>query len=222
MQSKVIVTVLAISVLGGFLYAPAAIATSTDVDFSGDFVQDNDVALFAFTMDATQVVTAFSSSWLCGDCGLGFDPILAIWNADTGAVIAQQDDGGNAGTTFSNGVGYDHGVWDTWFQISLGPGNYFASIQQFDNFALGANLVDGFVHDADPHFTTAFGPQADFNGLWSGTDGRTSNWEFHVLGVASASLVVQPGSEPIPEPASMVLLILGLTGIAARQRRRKA
>ncbi|MCA9262753.1 MAG: DVUA0089 family protein, partial [Planctomycetales bacterium] len=140
-----------------------------DFDFSGTFTKDNDIALLNFTVGSTSTVTVFSSSWVEGNTtGVpvhGFDPILAIWDS-SGNLIEQQDDGGFSGQESSNGTLYDVGTWDSYYQVLLGPGTYTASIAQFDNFAAGSNLSDGFIHDSDPHFTTGWGPQADFNGVW--------------------------------------------------------
>jgi len=50
-------------------------AIPSDFDFSGTFTNDNDIVLLDFSVDSTSTVTIFSSSWLAGDNGLGFDPI---------------------------------------------------------------------------------------------------------------------------------------------------
>ncbi len=63
-------------------------AAAADFDFSGSFVNDNDVLRFNFTVGAPGVVTLFTSSWLGG----GFDPILSLWDS-AGNQLAEQDDG---------------------------------------------------------------------------------------------------------------------------------
>ena len=75
-------------------------ASALEFDFSGTFQNDNDVQFFSFSISATTTVTAFSSSWLSGDSGLGFDPILALWDS-SGNLIEQQDDGSFDGSTLS-------------------------------------------------------------------------------------------------------------------------
>ena len=191
-------------------------AIPTDFDFSGTFTNDNDVVLLDFSVDATSTVTIFSSSWLLGDSGLGFDPILSIWDS-SGNLLQEQDDGGLIGSTLSNGVSYDHGIWDSYFSITLGAGNYSASIGQYNNFATGTSLADGFIHDGNPNFTfdEGFGTADLFNGVWSGTDTRTGDWEFHLLNVETASVNV-------PEPSPLALLGLGLIGLRLIRKKKEA
>ena len=205
---------LAVAVMVGIcLLSATPVLAALDFDFSGNFNQDNDIVLLNFTVGEVSTITIFSSSWDDG----GFDPILAIWDA-SGDLVNQQDDGHNVGSTLSNAVSYDHGNWDSYYDVILAVGDYTASIGQFDNFAAGGNLSDGFTHDGDPHFTQAFGPQPDFNGVLSSTDGRTSDWTFHILNVEEAS---NPGE--IPEPASFLIwALIGLScaGVAQWRRRR--
>ncbi len=188
----------------------ASPALGLDFDFSGTFTHDNDIVRLNFTVGQASTVTVFSSSWDEG----GFDPILAIWDS-TGYLKYEQDDGGVVGSTLSNGVSYTHGVWDSYYQVSLDPGSYIATIGQYDNFANGTYLSDGFTYDNDQDFTTAYGPQPYFNGVWTGDDSRTGDWAFHILNVAAAQ------QQPVPEPATMVLLAAGLIGLAGARRRMK-
>ncbi|WP_369600392.1 DVUA0089 family protein [Hahella sp. SMD15-11] len=130
-------------------------AVPMDFDFSGTFTKDNDVVLLNFTVNTASSVTIFSSSWDDG----GFDPILAIWDS-AGNRIEQQDDGGLTGSTVSNGVSYDYGVWDSYFTIALDAGTYTASIAQYSNFANGTHLSDGFRYDSNPNFRGEISPAA--------------------------------------------------------------
>lgn len=176
------------------------VATAADFDFSGNFVYDNDVVLLNFSVASQSEITVFSSSWDDG----GLDPMLGIWDS-TGFNLAFQDDGENVGTTLSNDVSYDHGLWDSYFKVILDPGDYIASITQYDNFPNSSYLSDGFQHDGNPDFTydLQFGPYPLFNGF-SG-DARTSDWTFHLLNVATAER-----STSVPEPATLLLLSIGL------------
>lgn len=186
-----------------------------DFDFAGTFTYDNDVALLNFTVGETSTVTIFSSSWDDG----GFDPILAIWNS-AGALVNEQDDGHNVGSTMSNGVWYDHGNWDSYYDVNLTAGSYTASIAQFSNFAVGSSLSDGFTYDDNPNFTfdLGYGAQPYFNGVQSSTDARTGDWVFHILNVEEAT---GPGPQ-VPEPATFVIWsLLGVVGIGAGCWRRR-
>ena len=186
-------------------------AHATDFDFSGNFVNDNDVALVGFTVGAPSNVTLFTSSWVQGDPPMGFDPIVSVWGSD-GGLIATQDDGLVEGTAFSKGVPYDYGLWDAYFDVALTAGNYSVTVTQFNNYPVLPNLSDGFVHDGDPNFTSGWGTQDHFNGGWTPLpDPRTSRWELHVLNVAPA--------QTVPEPSTW--LLLGIGGLVVAHLRRR-
>ncbi|MET0092706.1 MAG: DVUA0089 family protein [Sedimenticola sp.] len=204
--------------LSSCLLAVSSSATAIDFDFSGTFANDNDVALFDFTVGAGgSTVTVFSSSWLAGDNGMGFDPILGIWD-NAGNLITQQDDGHNTGSTLSNGVLYSHGTWDSYYDVFLAAGDYTASITQYSNFAAGTTLAEGFTQDGNPNFTfdLGYGSQPMFNGVWSSTDARTGDWEFHILNVAAAE------ERELPAPATLALMGLGLAGIGFARKKKQA
>jgi len=189
-------------------------ASTMDFDFSGTFSTDNEVVLLNFSVGTDSTITIFSSSWQDG----GFDPILAIWNA-SGSYVSEQDDGHNTGSTFSNSVSYNHGDWDSYYDVYLAAGNYTASIAQYDNFRNGNTLSEGFTHDGYPNFTFGLGYGAEpfFNGVLSDDDARTGAWAFHILNVDSA----EQQENPIPEPTTMLLFGLGLLGLAGVNRKKQ-
>lgn len=197
---------------------------AADFDFSGTFTKDNDVALLNFSVGAFSTVTIFSSSWGVPNGNAdgyilygGFDPILAIWTS-AGALQGEQDDGGIVGTTTSNGVDYFHGYWDSYYSLDLNAGDYLASITQFNNFANGNQLSNGFNQDSNPTFTQGFAtvPQTYFNGVYLGdNDYRTGDWEFHLINVSAANV------QSIPEPGTILLVGSGLLGLAGARRRRR-
>ena len=190
----------------------SAIVMSTDYDFSGSFTNDNDIVKLNFSVDSLSTVTIFSSSWDDG----GLDPILAIWDA-SGNKMHEQDDGGNIGSTSSNGVLYDHGSWDSYFSVELAAGDYTATIGMYNNFSVSNLLADGFSQDANPNFSGGlFGCSNDvFCG--AGGDNRTADWAFHVLNVSTADVEVSQ----VPEPGTLAILALGLVGLNMQARRKK-
>ena len=200
---------LSIAVLGSCLTATSA-SFSAEVDFKGNFLHDNDVLRFDFSVGLPNTnVTLFSSSWIDG----GFDPILAIWDS-AGNQIEEQDDGGVVGSQQSNAFFYTYGEFDSFLTINLAAGDYIATLTQYDNFSVSTLLADGFLRDADPLFTAAFGCSNGSFCEGSPVDShgdpvepnRTSAWNLHFLNVAGARL------NTVPEPSA--LLLFGLAGLA--------
>jgi hypothetical protein len=191
-------------------------APAIDFDFSGNFELDNDVALVGFTVGAPGDVTLFTSSWIAGDPPpggelYGFDPVVSVWGFD-GGLLATKDDGLVEGTAYSNGVLYTYGLYDAYFDVFLAAGDYQVTVTQSNNYPVRPNLSDGFTQDGNPDFTSGWGPQDHFNGLWNPPDPRSSKWELHVVNVAPV--------ETVPEPSTW--LVLGIGGLAiARLRRRR-
>jgi hypothetical protein len=168
-------------------------AQAADFHFFGNFTKDNDVFLLDFTVNSDSNVTIFSSSWDDG----GFDPILAIWDSN-GNRVKQQDDGDATGSEISNGISYNYDLWDTYFSMLLTPGSYTATIAQYNNFAKGSNLSNGFEHDGakNENFTAIFKCS---NGQFCDALGynRTSDYAFHILHVENAAGTIRNVPEPL-------------------------
>jgi hypothetical protein len=209
MKAKVVVLALAA------LICTATSALALNFSFTGNLTKDNDVQLFNFSVGAPSNVTLRTWSYAGGTNAAGsviarggFDPILALFDS-SGAFISQNDDGGsNVPGDAVTGAHYD-----TFLTSSLAAGNYTVAVMQFDNFANGPQLSNGFERDG-----------ASFNNFRNGFfdvtgDKRDSHWAFDILNVDEAIVV----GNPVPEPSTLFLLGAGLGGlILARRRAKKA
>ncbi|HTU48908.1 MAG TPA: DVUA0089 family protein [Bryobacteraceae bacterium] len=207
----------------GLLASSAALADN--FSFQGTFTSDDNVQLFTFAVGSTSTVTLQTWSYAGGVDAQGvaiprggFDPILALFNS-AGAEINQNDDGGS--NVPADSVTGEH--YDTYLQSTLAPGTYTVSVMEYDNFAIGPNLSDGFTRTGQGDFTAAFGCSegkfCDVSGDPAGNS-RNGNWEFDILGVNSAT--TGGGGSTVPEPASVGLLLLGVGALAAAGRKIRA
>lgn len=207
--------------LGGcLLVAAGSIASAASFSFNGTFTADDNVQLFHFTVGATSDVILRTWSYAGGVDAAGatvpeggFDPILALFDS-TGAKIDQNDDGGTS--VPADSVTGSH--FDTFLEeTSLAAGTYTVSVMEYDNFANGPNLSDGFSEQGQGDFTgSAYGCS---NGIFCDVNhaNRTADWEFDILGVNSAST---PPTSGVPEPGSIGLLLAGISGLAILRKRR--
>jgi len=201
-------------------------ARAADFSFTGMFTQDDNVQLFNFVVGAPSNVTLRTWSYAGGVNAAGaniarggFDPILALFDS-TGALINQNDDGlcAQVGADAVTGVCYD-----TFLTSMLAAGTYTVSVMQYNNFALGPNLANGFTRSGQGNFTTSFGcddAQQQFNDVTGDPGcGRDGHWAFDILNVEAAQTTTG-----VPEPATWALLLVGfgLIGGAMRSRRPQA
>lgn len=204
-----------------FMVSGISVAHADNFSFTGSFTQDDNVQLFNFTVGALSTVTLRTVSYAGGTNSAGtvilrggFDPILALFNATTGALIGQNDDGAGVPTDIT-GVAYD-----TLLTTSLAAGNYTVAVMQFDNFANGPNLSNGFVRQGQGNFTAGFDARCTQGRFVDVSDSfpnscRDSHWAFDILNVSGAT-EVPPG---VPEPASFLLLGTGILGLGIARLR---
>ena len=214
---------LTASAFGGAI-ALAVPARAADFSFVGSFAQDDSVQLFDFVVGATSNVTLRTWSYAGGVNAAGatiarggFDPILALFDS-SGALINQNDDGG-CGLVAADLTG---ACWDTFLSASLGAGTYTVSVMQFDNFAIGPNLANGFVRSGQGNFTPGLSNcaagQNQFEDVSGSADcGRDGHWAFDILNVNAAE--TRDGG--VPEPATWMMLLLGFGAIGFGMRNRK-
>lgn len=190
-------------------------ANAEDFSFTGNFSADNEVQTFNFTITEASFVTLRTWSYAGGVNAAGqtiarggFDPILALFDAATGQLVNTNDDGGSSLVANDAVTG---NAWDTYLNAELTPGEYIVSIQQYDNFAAGNNIADGFRYDGAGY--------ADFrNGFYDVSgDQRDSHWAFDILNANVA--VANPPA--VPEPETYGMLLAGLLVVGAVARRRK-
>lgn len=212
---------------GGVLAGGVAQATTQDFSFTGTFNQDDNVQLFHFTANGLSTVVLRTWSYAGGTNAAGqpiaqggFDPILALFDG-MGNYIDQNDDGGCGRVAADSVTGQ---CWDTYLSSTLAAGNYTVSIMEYDNFANGPNLSDGFEQDGRGNFTNG-GNFFCNNGLPfcdAGGHTRENFWAFDVLGVEGAT--AQPPATNVPEPGSLGMLGFGslVAGWLLWRRRRFA
>jgi hypothetical protein len=160
-------------------------AKGDNFSFTGTFTQDDNVQPFNFTVAATSNVTLVTYSYAGGVNAAGqtiasdgFDPILALFDS-TGALIGQNDDGGsNVPADPETGQQFD-----TYLNLpALAAGSYTVTIIQYNNFANGPNLSDGFAQAGQGNFTSAAfgnnGPGSfyDVSGIKTMATGRSIFW----------------------------------------------
>ena len=196
-------------------------AQAASFSFTGSFGADDDIQLFSFSLGSGATVTMTTLSYAGGlnsDGVLigngGFDPILTLFDS-TGALVSFNDDG------LPPDVGTDPvttRAFDSYLEILLAPGTYTLALTQFDNFANGPNLANGFMRTGQPTFT---GPLFNCpNGQFcdSAPSNRSSAWAVDIRDVDRATAA----AATVPEPASVLLLGIGLVLAAGRMRKRRA
>jgi hypothetical protein len=197
-------TVAALALLGA---AVSANAVTQNFSFTGNLTQDNSEQLFNFTVGATSpdvILRTWSYAGGVNAAGQtiprgGFDPILAVFDS-SGTLIGQNDDG--LSLVAADAVTGEH--YDTYLDIaSLAAGTYTVAVMQYDNFANGPALANGFRQDGAAN--------AWFRNHWYDVTGnqRDSAWAFDVDGVQGAQ------ENGVPDGGSTVgLLGLALSGLA--------
>jgi hypothetical protein len=192
-----------VSVLVGVL-ALSSSAFASNFSFTGNFLLDNDLQKFIFTIASPGTVTMQTWSFAGGTningslvpAG-GFAPVLALFDS-TGTIVGNFDEGGTPPSACGpRNIDAASGLClDAFLSDSLVAGTYTLILSQQDNIPLSAFLSDGYQHDGDPNFAGGFN---DFGFQ------RTSRWEVDIVHVDSAHEVTGA-----PEPGSALGMLTGL------------
>ena len=199
----------------------AAHAQTTPAVYSGMFTADDQHLPFTFDVTTAGVVSLYTTSYAGGlnvdgttAAAGGFDPILSLFN-DGGSfdLIGFNDDNSpNADPVTGN-------TWDAGLQETLQPGHYLVIITEWDNFANGPTLLDGFTRQGQGNFTQGFVPAGGTAQAPFVDDDGNQRTGAYTINIANGPL---PGA---PEPSSVAGLglgILGMAGLLLTARRRKA
>jgi hypothetical protein len=203
---------------GAMLAALACIppASAATFSFTGSLDDPNDVQFFSFTINEERTVVIRTWSYAGGINGAGvtipdggFDPIVAIFQGDPLALVAQNDDDVNPLSLACLGnvnLGPGGACFDSYLEILLNAGTYSASITPFPNF-YDSNPIEG-----PPGFFNI----GDFNN-------RTACWALDIGNADNASTVGNPGvcaAYQTPEPAAIALFGGAMLGLGLLRRRR--
>jgi PEP-CTERM motif len=198
-----------------FSRAPAALlfATATFVGssqaanftLSGTIVNHNDIVQIDFSLagNATNV-KLWTDSFLSGT---NFDPTGALWvkRGSNFDLLSEVDD--------NDTVGPNQGFFDTGFSLpTLAAGQYRLTLGAAPNFAKGTLLSQGFAFSNQTPIPLSqwIQPGSDPNG----SDQKGGFWRVSLSGVDQAAVV--------PEPASILLMALGVVALLARSRLSRA
>lgn len=203
------------------LVASASTAGAATVSYRGMLDADDDLRRFDFSLEAMTEVTIRTFSYAGGIQGDGtivaaggFDPSLALFQFDSGGLIAEQDDARNSDVPRDPTTGLRA---DAKLMLELIPGDYFVILSQSLNFPLGPRDFDGFTQEGTGNFTASFGC---VDGAFCGLTGEQRSGAF-AFDISGPDRAVSTPMAPIPLPATALLLAAALALLGASSSRRR-
>jgi hypothetical protein len=177
---------------------------------SGEFVFDNDVALFQFVLTLQTTFSAVTSSYATDGTG-GFDPTLGLF-FENGTIVQYPDPADSTAFYAARGLDVDPDTGDyndILPTLLLEPGTYYLALLQYPNsFHVGADGLDSLLAGFELDDT----PFVD-----GGCSGAQSQGACGFSLSITASAV---DTTAVPEPGTLSLLALGSGAMALVRRRR--
>jgi hypothetical protein len=182
--------------------ACASHAFAADFSLSGNIAFQKDVVQIDFSLaSSASNVKLWTDSW---SSGLNFDPAAAVWKRSGSDfnLVADVDD--------NDSIAPGQGFYDTGFTFSsLAAGDYRLTLVAASNLLQGSLLSQGFLYDNQAAIALADWNQPSYDP--NKNDQKGGLWRVDFAGVDQVSAV--------PEPASALLMLLGVGGLMLWRQR---
>ena len=196
-----------VKMVSAMLLAVAAHGASASPlsSLTGFFSNDDDIVWADFNVAQNTLLSARATSFGDG----GFAQVLSLFALNVDQDLLQFVSG-SANTCGTPGAGAESGglCWDAFFTTMLSAGNYRLVVSQDANTPNGPGFADGFAQTGLSNYTglNYFGdPSRSFVNFDGGQ--RTGAYDVDIQ-----------ISEPLPEPNTISLLLIGLACAAAGAR----
>jgi uncharacterized protein (TIGR03437 family) len=175
---------------------PAAFGNQA-ASYTGTLATDDDQRVFYFTLAAPGPISIRTFSYAGGtnQAGTvvpagGFDPTLAVFDANNNLVSLNRD--GGCGAVAADPV--TSFCWDSALSLTLPTGTYSVVLTQSENLPNGPTLSDSFVYHGQTTFTTP--PGVGSQGFWDAFPSqRTASYAVDIVGAASVVTTITSSSQ---------------------------